>query len=52
MADTSYKKLLTVDETRVGRELVSSSLDLLRVSNTTSYELDNLSRRIQDDEPK
>ncbi|KAH0404854.1 hypothetical protein KCU89_g708, partial [Aureobasidium melanogenum] len=52
MADTSYKKILAVNKTRAGRELVSSSLELLRLSNTTSYELDDLSVQTPDVEPK
>ncbi|KAH0281766.1 hypothetical protein KCU91_g92, partial [Aureobasidium melanogenum] len=52
MGDTSYKKLLTVNEFKVGRGLVSSSLELLNLSNTTSYEPGNLAARIPDDELK
>ncbi|KAG9606022.1 hypothetical protein KCU77_g532, partial [Aureobasidium melanogenum] len=52
MAVTSYKKLLTVNETKSGQELVSSSLELLRLSNTTSYDLNNVSARVPNVEPK
>ncbi|KAH0023889.1 hypothetical protein KCU78_g5265, partial [Aureobasidium melanogenum] len=52
MADTSYKKILSVNKTRAGRELVSSSLELLRLSNTTSYELDDLPVQTPDVELK
>ncbi|KAG9517866.1 hypothetical protein KCV07_g5859, partial [Aureobasidium melanogenum] len=52
MADTSYKRLLTVNETKSGRELVSSSLELLGLSHATSYELDDLSVRTPDTKPK
>ncbi|KAH0351851.1 hypothetical protein KCU81_g2105, partial [Aureobasidium melanogenum] len=43
MGDTSYQKLLTANETKLGRGLVSSSLELMSLSNTTSYEPDGFS---------
>ncbi|KAH0373823.1 hypothetical protein KCU65_g355, partial [Aureobasidium melanogenum] len=48
MDDTSYRKLLTAHETKLGRGLVSTSLELLSLSNTTSYEPDDLAARTPD----